>query len=402
MNRQRNADDNSIDDLPYDDMFEDAMAAYREVTEGVAPHDAGKEVEAEEQAPETESAPRDDASGNRDHRGRFKPKTVDDPKAKAADEQVNNAAQQPAEGQEQPAQPQSAAAPPPSWGVKAKAAWGDLPQAVRDEIGKREREVGDGLAALRDYKDLKPYAEMARQHNTTISAALGQYVALERLLEQDVAGGLAVIAERATQGDRARLGQVFSALAQRFGGSPQPATPSPTPSQGGGKDDQLAEVLAPLLNPLLSQINEIKEQFSQRTNADRNAQVSTLTAEIQRFSSDPNNVYFANVEQQIAQLFASGMVPNSGNPGRDLKTAYDMAIRLNPEIQEALIEKRANERLAAERQKERERAEKAKSASRSMGGSRVQGLTYTKGEDRKGGADDLEADVREAYRAHTS
>lgn len=399
-----------------DDVFEDAMAAYRQHAEGGGgesdtqadgaqtqqqrqDEQRGQRDGADEQPPENETAEQRTARENRDNKGRFTKKTGDDGDKGADKSQGEPPGQQKAPDASKPAgeQQPSANAPPTSWGVKAKASWANLPAEVRAEIGKREGEVQQGLRALQDYKGLEGYSQTLKGMGGSVKQAMDHYVAVDRLLNQDLAGGLAIVAESYNK-DRGAIGRMFADLAARYGGT---VTPQPGQQQVD-ESDPLAAALKPFLQPLLTQINDLKSQHSQRGEADRNAQVQSLATEIQRFAADPNNVYFENVQPAIAQLFASGMVPNSGNPAKDLKAAYDMAIRLNPEIQEALIEKRTAERLAAERQKEQEKVAKARQASRSVGGSRTPGLTYKQDAPKANGHDDVEADVRAAYAAHAS
>lgn len=404
--------DNDDDEFIVDDLDADVAAAYRQLSEAGGDDAAAdrQSVTRQETTTDDNDEPDvgDDDTGEdttarqregRDDKGRFKPKgkaqdgrddagqqSADDTAAKAADEQ-----------------PGSVDAPPTSWGVKAKTAWANLPVEVRTEIGKREREMGEGLSALRDYKDLKPYADTLRQMGGSVKQAMDHYTGVDRLLNRDLAGGLGIVAESYNK-DRAAIGRMFADLAQRYGAS---VTPNPQPANGqqaqSGSDDPVAAALAPFLQPLLQEINDLKSQTTGRVEADRNAQVQSLASAIQSFAADPKNVYFANVEGDIANLFARGMVPNSGNPAKDLQTAYDMAIRLNPDISAALIEKQASDRLAAERQKEREKAGKARQASRSVGGSKMPGTIYSKeGAARSNSHDDVEADVLAAYRAHAS
>ncbi len=385
----KNTSYNEDDGVLVDDVDEDALAAYREVTqresaseEAVAGDGDAQKAAQEQEAPKA----RDDG---RDDKGRFSAKSAKAPKSD--DRQSEEASEESAEREGA-----QELAPPPSWGVRAKAAWAELPTEVRQEISKRESEVANGLKALVDYKDIKPYADLAAQSGTTLRTALDHYHGMDRLLARDLAGGLAVAAE-AYGHSKEKLAQTFLTLAQRYGA--QVSTP-----QADGQsndDDALMQILAPVINPLKAQIEQLTSLQTSRVEADRNAQVQSLAQEINRFAADPKNIYFSNVEADIARLFQGGIVKLTGNPAADLKTAYELAIRMNPDIQEALIEKRLQEKLGTNRQKEQGIAAKAKQASRSLSGSRLPGTLYKEAEE-DFGADDLEADVRRAYRAHMS
>ncbi|WP_088347763.1 MULTISPECIES: hypothetical protein [Rhodomicrobium] len=390
-----------------DDAADDVLAAYRELQERAEkieqPAPASEPAETTEH-PDTEEKPagadtRSQEQKDRDERGRFKPKAAKEAQDETKQPVDEKAVTEQPDGSDEPA----AETPPPSWSIKAKAAWDQVPQAVRAEIAKRETEVAQGFKALADYKDLKPYAEMATAHNTTIKAALDHYTAVDRLMKQDLAGGLAVCAEGYGK-THAEIAQIFTDLAKRYGATGGSATPAQPGQQAGADqisgDDQLMQVLQPVLAPILKELNELKSHTSSRAEADRNAKVQSIADEITRFAADPKNIYYRNVEQDIVKLFSTGMVAHSGNPAADLKTAYDMAVRMNPEIQEALIEKRVAEAQGTQRQKELKATEKAREASRSMGGSKLPGTVL---KDAAGGADpdDIEADVRRAYRQHS-
>lgn len=388
-----------------DDAVDDVMAAYQELQgkaeRGELPEPeydgAGPISRTENRQEETPSEPRPQTGDrNRDPKGRYAPETATEAQRATQQPQAEKAATD----QPEPSQDPSNAAPPPSWGVKAKTQWANLPAEVRAEIGKREGEVAQGFAALRDYKDLKPYAELATKHNTTIGKALDKYMAVDRLMNQDLGGGLAIAAESYGIG-KDKMGEFFAGLAQRYGyqvsGSPSNGQPNVSSSEA----DPLMEVLKPVLEPLLQQVNELKQHNSQRVEADRNAKVSTLASEINRFAADPGNIYYANVESEIVRIFDKGLIEFSGNPAQDLKAAYEFAIWQNPETRAALIEKQVAEQKGTQRQQEQDAVARARQASRSMGGSRVPGTIYKEPTPDGGDSDDVEADVRRAMRAHS-
>lgn len=336
--------------------------------------------------------PREDG---RDERGRFVSREMprDDTQTplSVTDEtqtaKSTTAEEKPAASAE-PQQQTASDTPPPSWSVAAKAAWEKLPAEVRADIVKREGEVQQGLAGLRDYKDLKPYAELASQAGTTIKGALDHYLGVDRLLQRDLAGGLAQVAESYGATPQ-QIGQIFSQLAAKYGASQQ------------SEADPLADILNPLLTPITQQINDLRQQVSQRTVADRNASQAALADAIAQFAADPKNTFFSNVESDMARLFDTGMVQRSGNHAADLRTAYDMAVRLNPETSKALIERQLAEQAQAQRQREQAAAAKARDASRSLGGSRIPGTVVNAVQNGDASKDDIWADVTQAMRAHS-
>lgn len=400
-----------------DDVADDVRAAFNEVSAKAEPAPAPAPTpepapapEKVETAPETpepiakdnQSEPGDGPS--RDEKGRFASKGGKPEEGKAVEvKPTDTARQSPADVQQPPSVVKSAGGPvggpPTSWTIKSKAAWEALPEAVRADIVKREGEVQQGLAALRDYKDLKPYAERAQREGTTIKGALDHYLKMEDLIRRDVGAGLAQIAQNYGL-SAPEAAQMFAGLAQKFGGgqAPQP--------QGGQQTaglppatDPLMQALAPVMTPLMSEVNLLKQQLQARADADRNAQVQSLESAIQAFAAKPENRYFADLEDSIVRLFESGYVKKTGNWPADIQTAYDLAMRMNPEISEALIEQRLEADRKAARQREQEAAEKAKAASRSITGAAAPGTIVKEGPARNG-HDDIHATVVAAYRQH--
>jgi hypothetical protein len=400
------------DELSNDDaIFEDVRAAYAEASGRAPATDDTPAPVARDTVTETSATGKDGTDetkqgaralpprgergkfAKRDADGKEKPETAKDDKPgteTAGDDTADT------EGEDNPQAAKTAGGPPPSWTVKSKAAWDQLPDAVKADIAKRETEVAQGLSALRDYKDLKPYAEMAAKHNTTISAALKHYTGLENVLRKDLGAGLAQIVQNYGMNQQ-QAAQFFGTLAQRFGGGQ--TSVQPTPSGQPQPADPLQNLLKPFLDPLQNEVKTLREKLSSREVADRNASEQSLTKAISSFSVRPENRYFADLEETITRLFETGMVPLTGNHEGDLRTAYDTAAQMVPEVREALIDQRLREQVEAERKKEQEAANRARNASRSITGSRVPG-TVVRPAVEANGHDDIEADVRAAYRMH--
>lgn len=413
----------------YDDVADDAMAAYAEAleragAEAAAPRE--RPAEREERVIETrkvEATPEakvlsrekhepDNVDTRRQANGQFA-KKADKPGTEAEGAEDAPVVDKVKDGKPAakaagvdapPAAPEAAAAvangPPPSWSIKAKAMWGTLPPEIQADVIKRENEAKNGLQGLQEFRDLKPYVDLAKQNNTTVAKALDRYMGIENLLKRDVGAGLATIAQNSGLDQRAAA-NLFASLAQRFGGAPIPgatATGAPQPSPTGlDPNDPLMAVLRPILQPLVQEVTGLKAELANRQQAAHSTNVETLGQAIEKFSADPANTYFTNLEETITRLFETGMVPLTGKHETDLRVAYDMAARMNPEVQQALIEQRLEAERSAAIQKDQGEANKAKKASRSMSGNRIPG-TVIKERTEEGDPNDVEADVRRAYR----
>ena len=74
----------------------------------------------------------------------------------------------------------SVAEAPQRFSADAKAAWPTVPEAVKDEVHRGFRELESGLTRYRQiFEPLKPFYQMAEQHETTVADALGRYTALD-------------------------------------------------------------------------------------------------------------------------------------------------------------------------------------------------------------------------------
>lgn len=255
----------------------------------------------------------------RDEAGRFAQKVADDA-AKAA------AAAAPVDPALDPAKPAVvAAAPPPGWPVAAKAAFGTLPPVVQEAIAKRETEVSDGF---KQYEGLKPYLEEATRNGTTLPEALRAYGQAEQALMKDFRGGILHLCQT--------FGVNPQALAQSLSGGQSQARP---PAQSGAPAGQSAADIE-----ARREIQALKHQLQQFA-AERDTGIqSSIEQEISAFASRPENVYFQNVQEEMAALL-------NGGQAKDLKEAYDMAVWARPDTRAELLKQQAQREAAAANQK---------------------------------------------------
>lgn len=202
---------------------------------------------------------------------------------------------------------EAAPAPPPGWSPASKVAFDHLPDSVKADIAKREKEVNQGFAKLAEYKPVDKYLDMAKRGGTTLDKALENYTGMEQLLRRDVFAGFEAIAKNTG----VNLRSFAVAYLQRSGGL----------QNGQAPNDPAARQPAPIdPDAIVRQATAaVRSEYEQRQAKD----------ELERFRTDPKNRFFENVRPQMLRLVEAGFA-------QSFQDAYDQACRLDPEISRLL------------------------------------------------------------------
>lgn len=329
------ADESSVD------LRSTIVAAVEKQRQAAPVEDAKPDALVVEDKPTAEAKPGDRA---RDDQGRFakgsepkpdevKPDVAAKPDAAAADVKPDESAEK--------KDAALAIRPPGGWSPTAKAAFNELPDAVKEAVAKREQEVNNGFAKLAEYKPIDRYVEMAKQSGTTLDRALESYVGIENALRTDFLGGIAHLCQRYGANPVA----LANAILARSGVSP---------SQGGEAGaTQQAHQTAPNvdLSPLQQKISALESRLQQQDQ-------QVVQSEIARFASDTKNVFFENVKADMGRLIETGVAS-------DLQDAYDKACWNNAEIRALLIKQQMP---AASGVKAVDAVQQAKAAAKAVGG----------------------------------
>lgn len=327
---------------PADELSGDIEAAIEQQQKGSEPIEEAPEPAVEETSGERE----------RDEKGRFKPRG-ETAEAEAAPEKV----QEPKETEPAPELGAVAQRPPQGFSVASKAAWDELPQHVRDDIAKREQEIGVGMQR---YTGLARFADEAERNGRTLQDAVTDYVNVESILRRDPVAGVEFLCQKMNFNPRA----LAWAMSQRYGANGQDAQPTQNPGPQYAPPQQqvdpraIAEYAA----------NVVRTEFQQKQ----------IDSDIDRFAADPKNKYFPNLRKDMAQIVNAGKATT-------LQEAYEAAMWLNPEIRTILISEAnggANKQAAAV-------ASKARNAAKAIGGSPAEGINPdAKGKRQKQSIDD--------------
>ena len=281
------------------------------------------EAEADDQSTDDQST--DESGQPRDESGRWTKAQREHYEAQQREEQAAKDAQ-PQDGQ-QPAQEEALRlAPPHGWTPAAKAAYAKLPPEVQEAVARREVEINNGFAKLKEYKGLDQYAEMAKSSGTTLKEAFDRYKAAEDLLDRDFRGGVAQLCEMYGVHPM-QLAQEFASM---FGGQ-QGGQPGPQGQPQPG-DPQVG-----LLARELAGIKEFVRTLSTEREQQEREGINTF---VQQFSQD--KLYFEDVRKDMAHLIRTGQA-------NDLNDAYDKACWMNPQIRDLLIKEQAAPQVAEAR-----------------------------------------------------
>lgn len=304
----------------------DNASLHSVIAEAVAAQKAPQDEAPKEAAPapvaEGEAEEKPTREDGRDEKGRFASKEAKEPEAVTA------------EAEEAPApeeKKQEHARAPHGWSVAAKAAYGELPETVKEAIAKREEEVSQGFAR---YGGLKQYAEIAERNGTTLAQAVNDYAKIEDGLRRDFVSGIDAI--------NARFGinpvQFIQAYAARHG------------VDFTGQQTAQAGYQPPHVDPdaiIQRATAALEEKFAVRESQ----------SAIEQFKNDPQNQYFENVREDMAVLLQSGKAKN-------LQEAYDRACWMHPEIRAILLKSQNTNATPANVAA----VQKAKAASKAVGG----------------------------------
>ena len=262
----------------------------------------GKAKDTGKSADATSAQEREDG---RDDKGRFKAK---DAQQTAASTEGPKPTEMDADKTKTPVAdkvPGTHAEPPARFSADAKAAWATAPEAVRAETHRALKELSDGLGQYQQvFEPLKPFYQLAQQHDTTVHETLERYVNLD----------FALVSNKPEE----RLGAIEKVLdyagitPKEYAASIMGQKPDAAQSQNDGTIRELRREIADLKN----EMGGVSKSLQQRREDETLKQVEAFAEENSRLK-DPE------FQKLVFRLLSTKMADN-------LKGAYDMAERLNP------------------------------------------------------------------------
>lgn len=310
-------------------------------------------------------------TGDRDEKGRFKPKAEPTPVA-AEGAEAPVAPETKTTETEAPADAGAQTEPtriPPSLSAAVKAQWATIPPEVQKDISRLEDSVQTAKAEwgkkgerLNRFDEiLAPHVDRWRIAGLDEVSGIQTLLAAQASLDRNPLDGLVHIARS--------YGVTPAQLAQAYGlqmSGQQPGMEGqPTPTMA----PDVAAVLQQHLSPLQQQVQTLQQQLSDGAKQSEAERLADAQRQVQDFANDPANLYFENVRQDVGQLIESGAA-------KSLQEAYQKAIWMNDDIRPLLLKAQTEEaaKTAATAQadaarKAQEQARSKASSARQAGGS---------------------------------
>ena len=231
---------------------------------------------------------------------------------------------------------------PKTWRPEAAAEFSKLPAVVQQEILKREDDI---------FKGIEQYKESA-SFGSSVKNVLQPY---SQLLQQYGMNPLAQVADMMdhhyvlTFGSQEQKAALIQRVFQQY---------QLDPSWLGVKTQQEDSPVwvDPQVEALQNQLKDLQSRLSQQENSQLEIRKKEITDHVQAFATDPKNVYFDELANDIAHLLRTGVEPT-------VEKAYEAAIWRNPAVRAKELARQQSERDEAERKAAAEKAEAARRAS---------------------------------------
>ena len=229
------------------------------------------------------------------------------------------------------AAPSAPRQPPKSWARDKHELWSRLPADAQDYYETREKQFLDGLD---QYKSEASFGKSLRD----VMAPYRPMLAAQGLDEPTAVQYLLNANYRLTNGTREQRLAAYQKL---------------------GQDLQLADApahadLPPEVRQLQERLAGIESSLTARQQAEFSEARNRATQEVTSFASDPANLYFDEVADDIVAMIQAG---------HSLKDAYEKAVWANPVTRQKEIARLQTESEAKLREKAKQEAEAARHAS---------------------------------------
>ena len=345
------SDDNLAEELNLDESMAETLAEMKEIDE-----DNENEHESESEGEGGEGfeagSPR-----SRDEKGRFKSSDADG----VEDIEINKDTDEDHETKDVPEkldEPEEEEIeldprlerPPTTWRTDAKLKWDKIDPTVRDEILKREEDIGRGIQHYKQQADYGASVQQTLQPYMPMITAAGS-------TPQQTIGSMLDTFYRLKTADPQQKSHLLMQVAQQHGADMSVFQ--------NGIDPKQAEMQSNL-QPLQNQIAQMQQQLSQRDAQAQQFEIAQAQTDINAFRNAKDETtnkakypHFDIVREQMADLIES---KERAGQSITLDVAYENAIWQTPEIRQQLLSEQTNNSEAVRQQTVKAKTNKAKNA----------------------------------------
>lgn len=230
---------------------------------------------------------------------------------------------------------------PKTWTKEAIAEWAAVPPRVQQEILKREQDMFQGLEQYREKAELGGRYDKVVEPFKAVLAA--EQVDPVQLFEA-FAGNHYLL----TRGTPEQKLSLAANMLSHYGIDPTALVMA----IGKNEPDPNAD---PRIAAMEKEIAELRSGQASREQQELNAKREAFEREVNEFANNPDNHYFAEVANDIANLLKTGAATS-------LPQAYEMAVYSNPGTRAKELDRLASERAAAVKEAEAARVQSAEAA----------------------------------------
>lgn len=256
---------------------------------------------------------------------------------------------------------------PSSWRANVREHFNALPPEVQDEILRREGDIHKGIEGY------KQDAEYGRGLKNVLSQYENDFSQFGVTAPQAVQNLLQTEKTLRTGTPDQKLA-IISSLVQDYG----------IPIEALVSDDGQVRDTAKQQSALMSRISQLEQQLHGQASQQRQVVDRETSDIISRFASDPANVYFEDVREEMGRLLSNGLA-------NDIKEAYEKATWSRSDIRAVILTQQQKE---AEAQRQKDNAAKVAQAKKAAGTTlKTSGVTPN-----ANGNVSLDDDLRAVYR----
>lgn len=217
-----------------------------------------------------------------------------------------------------------AAGAPETWTKEALAEWAGIPDRAKEEILKREEDMhrgleeykGRALVGDRYAEAVKPYAPVLEKMQIDPVEMFQNFAGNHYLLSFGTPQQKLELAANLLQNYNIDIIEVAGVMGN------MPA-------------------LDPKARALEIENDRLRKAMNERNNTDLSAARNRISTEIEAFASDPKNIYFDELSNDIAKLLETGVAST-------LQEAYEKATFANPATRKKEVERLTAERRASD------------------------------------------------------